>query len=360
MSGMLTSTIKQSPSAGRASARNGRPAANSRCVRTGHRLFTGFLRDLTERQQTLDRLQDLQSQLSHVSRLTEMGQMASALAHEINQPLTAATNYFEAGRRLLARGDAAGVERARGIFDSAAAQVVRATQIIRRLRDFVGEGEGNRRGEPVAKLIEKASALALIGVKDSDVRIELQVAPQLPEALVDRIQLQQVVVNLIPQRVEATEGCAWRELTLAAERDADGMIAISVADAGPGIAPEVAIRLFQPFVTTKAQGLGVGLSICRAIVERMAVPGRRDQRGRRHHLPLHDPAGRVARLANRSIPPPPARPGGAPAAACLHKPRARAALRARSDRPTGCCRRWPDRRRAAARSRGRAGRAPRQ
>jgi two-component system, LuxR family, sensor kinase FixL len=263
MSGMLTSTIKQSPSAGRASARNGRPAANSRCVRTGHRLFTGFLRDLTERQQTLDRLQDLQSQLSHVSRLTEMGQMASALAHEINQPLTAATNYFEAGRRLLARGDAAGVERARGIFDSAAAQVVRATQIIRRLRDFVGKGEGNRRGEPVAKLIEKASALALIGVKDSDVRIELQVAPQLPEALVDRIQLQQVVVNLIRNAVEATEGCAWRELTLAA----DGMIAISVADAGPGIAPEVAIRLFQLFVTTKAQELGVGLSICRAIVE---------------------------------------------------------------------------------------------
>jgi two-component system, LuxR family, sensor kinase FixL len=211
-------------------------------------------------------VQELQSQLSHVSRLTEMGQMASALAHEINQPLTAATNYFEAVRRLLARGDMAAVERAGGVFDSAAAQVVRATQIVRRLSDFVRKGESNRRPEPVGKLIEEASALALIRVKDSDVKIELQVAPDLPDAPVDTIELQQAVVNLIRNAVEAMDGCPRRELTLAAAPDADAMIEIIVANTGPGIAPDIAARLFRPFVTTKTQGMGVGLSIYRAIV----------------------------------------------------------------------------------------------
>jgi two-component system, LuxR family, sensor kinase FixL len=233
----------------------------------GVRLFTAFVRDVTARQQTLNRMQELQAELSHVSRLTEMGQMASALAHEINQPLTAAMNYYEAGRRLLARGKAAALERAGASFDNAAAQVVRATQIIRRLRDFVGKGDAARRREPVGRLIEEASALALIGVKDRGVKVEMRIAAGLPDALADRIALQQVIVNLIRNAVEAMEGCARRELILEAEPDSHGMIAISIADTGPGIAPEIAERLFQPFVTTKPQGLGVGLSICRSIVE---------------------------------------------------------------------------------------------
>ena len=133
----------------------------------GRRLFTGFVRDLTERQETQHRLQELQAELTHVSRLTEMGQMASALAHEINQPLTAATNYLEVARRLVVRNEADAAGRAAGIVENAAAQVVRATQIIRRLRDFVRKGESERRVEPVGKMIEEAAALALIGVRDS-------------------------------------------------------------------------------------------------------------------------------------------------------------------------------------------------
>jgi two-component system sensor kinase FixL len=230
----------------------------------GVRLFTGFVRDVTERQQTLSRVQELQAELSHVSRLTEMGQMASALAHEINQPLTAATNYLEAGRRLLASGST--LERASASFDNAAAQVVRAAQIIRRLRDFVKRGDGARRGEPIARLIEEASALALVGTRDRGVKVDLRITPGLPEVLADKIALQQVIVNLIRNAIEAMEGCSRRELTLAAELDADGMVAISIVDTGPGIAPEVAGRLFEPFVTTKPQGMGVGLSICRSIV----------------------------------------------------------------------------------------------
>jgi two-component system sensor kinase FixL len=196
-----------------------------------------------------------------------MGQMASALAHEINQPLTAATNYFEVGRRLLARGEASALERAGASFDNAAAQVARATQIIRRLRDFVRKGDGAHRDEPVNRLIEEASALALIGTKDRIVKIDLQIAAGLPNVRADKIAVQQVIVNLVRNAVEAMEGCPRRELTVAAERCADGMVAISIADTGPGIEPEVAKRLFEPFVTTKPQGMGVGLSICRSIVE---------------------------------------------------------------------------------------------
>jgi two-component system sensor kinase FixL len=232
----------------------------------GRRMFTGFLRDLTERQRTQHRLQELQAELTHVSRLTEMGQMASALAHEVNQPLAAATNYLEAGQVLLARGERPATERARGVFDKAAEQVERATKLVRRLREFGRKGESERRPEPIGKLIDEAAGLALIGARDSGIKVQLQIAPELPEVAVDRIQVQQVIVNLIRNAVEAMES-ERRELTISAGPDGDGGVTIRVADTGPGLAAEVAKRLFQPFVTTKPRGMGIGLSICRSIVE---------------------------------------------------------------------------------------------
>ncbi|HEV2301081.1 MAG TPA: PAS domain S-box protein [Stellaceae bacterium] len=231
-----------------------------------HRLFTGFVRDLTERQRTERRLQEVQSELSHVSRLTEMGQMVSALAHELNQPLTAVTNYLQAVSRLLA-AETPNVGRAREVAASALGQISRASEILRRLRDFMRKGESERRAENVAKLIEEASALALVGARERGVEVRLRVAADLPEALCDRIQIQQVVVNLVRNAIEAMEGGERRELSIAADLDEDDAIAVAIADTGPGIAPEIAERLFQPFVTTKAQGMGVGLSICRSIVE---------------------------------------------------------------------------------------------
>jgi two-component system, LuxR family, sensor kinase FixL len=233
----------------------------------GRRLFTGFLRDLTERQQTQQRVHELQQQLSHVSRLTEMGQMASALAHELNQPLAAATNYLELGRRLLARADGDATKRAGGAIEDAAAQVARATQIIRGLRDFFRKDGGERRILSVAPLIEEACALALIGVRNSGVSVRLEIAAELPQVVADRVQLQQVIVNLVRNAVEAMAPCERRELRVGALRNGAGVVEISVADTGPGIAPEIAERLFQPWVTTKPHGLGVGLSICRTIVE---------------------------------------------------------------------------------------------
>jgi two-component system sensor kinase FixL len=236
-------------------------------LRGDRRLFTGFVRDLTERQTAEKRVQELQSELSHISRLTEMGQMASGLAHELNQPLTAAANYLQALRRLVGRGDPASLERAMGAAESAVGQVQRAGEIIRRLRAFVKKSEPERHAENLLTLIEEASSLALIGARERGVRVRFRTAAELPQVLVDKVQIQQVLVNLVRNAVEAMEASPRREIVLAIEPKKDQFVEIAVIDTGPGLAPEIAARLFEPFVTTKAQGMGVGLSICRAIVE---------------------------------------------------------------------------------------------
>jgi two-component system sensor kinase FixL len=236
-------------------------------TRAGRRLFTGFVRDLTQRQTTERRMQELQSELLHVSRLTEMGQMSSGLAHELNQPLTAAANYLQALRRLIARGDEASLARADGAAESAVGQVSRAGEIIRRLREFVKKSEPERREANILALIEEAIGLALIGAREQGVAVRFQTALQLPPAHVDKVQVQQVLVNLIRNAVEAMQASERRDITIETTLDGDGLIRIGIIDTGPGIAPEIMDRLFQPFVTTKPQGMGVGLSLCRAIIE---------------------------------------------------------------------------------------------
>jgi two-component system sensor kinase FixL len=155
----------------------------------------------------------------------------------------------------------------REAMDKAAEQSLRAGQIIRRLRDFVARGETERRIESLKKLLEEASALALVGAKDRGVRVTYALAPQLDLVLADKVQIQQVVLNLVRNAVEAMEQSSHRDLIIGTERGSDGMAVIKVADTGTGIAPEVADQLFQPFITTKSQGLGVGLSTSRTIVE---------------------------------------------------------------------------------------------
>jgi two-component system sensor kinase FixL len=231
------------------------------------RFFTGFIRDLTERQQTEARLQELQSELVHMSRLTAMGEMASALAHELNQPLAAIANYMKGSRRLLENRQDEGLNVLRDAMEKAADQALRAGDIIRRLRDFVSRGESERRVEDVKKLIEEASALALVGAKDKGVRVRFAFAPRLNYVLADKVQVQQVLLNLMRNAIDAMETAATRELVVGTSAAADNMLEISVADTGGGIAPEIASQLFQPFVTTKSHGMGVGLSISRTIVE---------------------------------------------------------------------------------------------
>lgn len=231
------------------------------------RFFTGFIRDLTERQQTEARLQELQSELVHMSRLTAMGEMASALAHELNQPLAAIANYMKGSRRLLENRQDQSLSVLRDAMEKAADQALRAGDIIRRLRDFVSRGESERRVEDVKKLIEEASALALVGAKDKGVRVRFAFAPRLNYVLADKVQVQQVLLNLIRNAIDAMETAPTRELVVATSPAPDNMVEISVADTGGGIAPEIADQLFQPFVTTKSHGMGVGLSISRTIIE---------------------------------------------------------------------------------------------
>jgi two-component system sensor kinase FixL len=231
------------------------------------RYFTGFVRDLTERQQTEARLQELQAELVHVSRLTAMGEMASALAHELNQPLSAIANYLKGSRRLLGTSADERSTILRDALDKAADQALRAGQIIRRLRDFVARGESERRVEDAKKLIEEASALALVGAKDRGVRVTFKFDPGVGYVLADRVQIQQVLLNLMRNAIEAMEDSDRRDLVISAAALPDNLVEIGVSDTGAGIAPEISAQLFQPFVTTKSQGMGVGLSISRTIVE---------------------------------------------------------------------------------------------
>jgi two-component system, LuxR family, sensor kinase FixL len=234
---------------------------------SNQRFFTGFIRDLTERQQTEARLQELQSELVHVSRLTAMGEMASALAHELNQPLSAIANYMKGSRRLLENSADDRSALLRDAMDKAGDQALRAGQIIRRLRDFVARGESERRVESVKKLIEEASALALVGAKDQGVRVRFQFDPAVDLVLADKVQIQQVLINLLRNAVDAMEASQRRELVISTVPGNDDMITVSVSDTGSGVAPEMASQLFQPFVTNKRHGMGVGLSISRTIVE---------------------------------------------------------------------------------------------
>ena len=237
-------------------------------MRSGdRRFFTGFVRDISERQMTETRLQELQSELVHISRLTAMGEMASTLAHELNQPLSAIANYLKGSRRLLESALDDRSQMLRDALDKAADQAIRAGQIIRRLRDFVSRGESERQVENVPRLIEEASALALVGAKELGVRVRLQFHPDADLVLVDRVQIQQVLLNLIRNAIDAMADSTTRELLIGTRLVDDDMVEVSVADSGPGIAPEVASQLFQPFITTKRQGMGVGLSISRTIID---------------------------------------------------------------------------------------------
>ena len=233
----------------------------------GEPYFTGFVRDLTEHQQTQARLQELQSELVHVSRLSAMGEMASALAHELNQPLAAISNYMKGSRRLLAGSSDPNTPKVESALDRAAEQALRAGQIIRRLRDFVARGESEKRVESLSKLIEEAGALGLAGAREQNVQLRFSLDPGADLVLADRVQIQQVLVNLFRNALEAMAQSQRRELVVTNTPAADDMIEVEVSDTGSGFQDDVIPNLFQTFFTTKDTGMGVGLSISRSIIE---------------------------------------------------------------------------------------------
>jgi two-component system sensor kinase FixL len=245
----------------------------------GQPRYVGFMRDLTERHRTQARLQVLQAELLQISRLGAAGAMASVLAHELNQPLTAAASAARAASRTLANLDVLDAEQSARLKESlalAVEQALRAGQIVHRLRDFIARGgEADMRLEALPALIEDASTLALLGAREAGIQVVFRLPANLPMVLADRVQIQQVLINLMRNAVQAMAEQAEtgpapfprRELSVSAQAIEPDMVEISVADTGPGLAPEIAERLFEPFVTSRPNGMGLGLSICRSLVE---------------------------------------------------------------------------------------------
>ena len=230
------------------------------------RVFTGFIRDLTERQQTELRLHDLQSQLAHVSRITAMGTLATSIAHELNQPLTAIANYVETAKDLLDEPTPETLEIIREALGECAVQSVRAGQIVRRLRDFVARGETETRIESLARLVNEALALALVGARERGIEVEVKLDAKYDSVLVDRIQVQQVLLNLVRNAIEAMAESPTKRLRIGCRGGPEGQITVIVEDSGPGLPEEIGENLFQPFLSTKPAGMGLGLSICHTIV----------------------------------------------------------------------------------------------
>jgi PAS domain S-box-containing protein len=224
----------------------------------------GAMVDMSERIEAFQRLNELQTELIHVSRVSAMGTMASALAHELNQPLTGVANYVSGARRLLDERGADAIETVLPALADAAGEVIKASEIIRRLRRMVARGKVEVQAVELDVLIKDALSLAIPNSLLAQVDISTSGIGTL--VLGDPIQIQQVLVNLIRNAVEAMEGMVTKHLTIWAERAGD-LHRIHVRDTGSGISPDIAERLFTPFTTTKSEGLGVGLMISRTILE---------------------------------------------------------------------------------------------
>jgi PAS domain S-box-containing protein len=224
-------------------------------------------RDVSERKEAAERLTRLQDELAHVARVSSLGEMASGLAHELNQPLTAVINYLEASRRLLSESKVA--PEVTAAINEAAAEAQRAGRIIQRLRAFVRRGETERTVADVNRLVAEVMELAAADLRARRVKVELELGPDLPGVKADAVQVQQVILNLLWNAVEAmtNEGRGERRITIRTVRSGEREVEVGVSDTGPGLAPEVRERLFEPFYTTKESGLGLGLPISYSIVE---------------------------------------------------------------------------------------------
>jgi two-component system sensor kinase FixL len=244
--------------------------ARATCVRDKNGTpirYTGRFSDISKRVKAEERSRKLQAELEHVARLNIMGEMAAGIAHELHQPLTAITNYVETARDLLEKAEGVGLQTVYEAMDRTVDQCQRAGQVIRRLREFMGKGETRRGLQDINTVIEESAALALVGATENGLELNFDLDLGLPTVFVDKIQIQQVVANLIKNALDAMALSQDRRLTLRTSRHDGDAVEVEISDTGPGIAAEVADRLFEPFVTTKPEGMGIGLSICRSIIE---------------------------------------------------------------------------------------------
>lgn len=268
-------------------------------VRSGDKkFFTGFIRDLTERAEAQARLEQLHSELARLSRVNELGEMASTLAHELNQPLSAIANYVQGCVRMLRDSTEEPGPTIRSALEETARQSLRAGKIIHHLRESATHGATEMKGENLRSVIEEAAALALAGWREKGIRAVFDYQVKEDNVFIDRVQIQQVLINLMRNAGEAMSACTMRELTLSTLPADDGMVAVEIADTGPGIDESVAQHLFEPFVTSKPGGMGIGLAISRRIIEAhdgTISVGRNPAGGAtfRFTLPLSNPGSEV-------------------------------------------------------------------
>lgn len=233
----------------------------------GQSYFTGFVRDLTERQKTELRIHELQDELIHASRLASLGEISSMIAHEANQPLSAAATYLEVARELLMSQTPKVHEQGIQTLEQVAKQIQRVGDTIRRIREFAKKKQPEQRFEDINRIVEEAAAIASVGTKSHGIRTSYDLSTTLPPVWVDRIQIQQVVMNLVRNSIDAMASSSQRELILRTRQVDDGRVEISVFDTGPGIPTADIERIFMPFISTKSDGTGLGLAICKSIVE---------------------------------------------------------------------------------------------
>ncbi|KLI62911.1 sensor histidine kinase [Aurantiacibacter marinus] len=235
-------------------------------VAEGETLFAGFIKDLTDSRETEQQLHALQAELAHVSRISTMGTLATSIAHELNQPLTAITNYANAATDLLEDPTGENLEKLHMAVAETAKEAIRAGQVVQRLRNFIAKGDGHHQLASLPRLVSDATALALVNGDGKGVDIEIKLDHDDQIVLVDAIQIQQVLVNLIRNALEAMQGSTIKRLQITSSLHSERSIMIIIADSGPGLDKHVAERLFHPFVSTKETGMGLGLSICHTIV----------------------------------------------------------------------------------------------
>jgi two-component system sensor kinase FixL len=232
----------------------------------GNDIFVGFVEDITERIKIERQLVTTQSQLEHAGRLGAMGEIATSIAHELNQPLTAAASLAGAVSLTLKKAREPRNDAAIALLEDAIGEVRRASEIIRNMRDFVRKKKTARSLHDVNKVIEDASRIALIGADALGVSVKTDFDDNVGQMLLDRVQIQQVVTNLVRNAVDAMKDAPERRLTVSTARR-DGKIEVQIEDTGPGLSEEIRNQLFQPFVTSKENGTGIGLSISKAIID---------------------------------------------------------------------------------------------
>lgn len=230
------------------------------------RRTAALTREMHEREAAEDRAVELRDQLTHVARLTTMGEMASGLAHELNQPLGAISNYLRGSNRLLEAGGEIDVPRIRDALDRAIVQADRAATIITRLREYVARGTPKRSATDVNVMVHEVVEFLTVETRHEGIDVRMNLTRDLPEVQVDRIQIQQVLVNLMRNAIQAMRGRDERFVEFATASTGDACT-IAVTDSGPGCDEETRARLFDAWFTTKPEGLGIGLAICRSILD---------------------------------------------------------------------------------------------